>query len=80
MFYWEIVVIYRKILLVMLTVFLTVIAPVTQALGGLLCLIVSMILHVKFQPYINSRLNWMENYSLQVTSLTLYAGTFYVTG
>lgn len=79
-FYWEIVVIARKILLVMLTVFLTVVSADTQVLAGLLCLILSMILHVKFEPYAASRLNRMEHYSLQVTSLTIYAGTFYITG
>lgn len=79
-FFWEIVIIGRKILLVMLTVFLTVVSPDTQVLAGLLCLILSMILHVKFEPYAAARLNRMEHYSLQVTSLTIYAGTFYVTG
>lgn len=63
-FYWEIVVIARKILLVMLTVFLTVVSADTQVLAGLLCLILSMILHVKFEPYASARLNRMEHYSL----------------
>lgn len=79
-FFWEIIVIYRKIILVMVTVFLTVVSSETQVLAGLLCLIVSMILHVKYEPYGNPRLNRMEHYSLQVTSLTIYAGMFYVTG
>lgn len=79
-FFWEIVVVYRKILLVMLTVFLNVISSETQVLCGLLLLIASMILHVRFQPYMSPRMNRMENYSLQVTSLTMYAGMFYVTG
>lgn len=79
-FFWETLIIMRKVLLIMLVVFLTVVSPETQALAGLLCLIISMILHVKYEPYASHRLNKMEHYSLQVTSLTIYAGMFYITG
>lgn len=80
MYFWELVSIYRKILLVMLVQFLTVVSSETQVLAGLLCLIISIVLHVKFMPFNKSMLNRMELYSLQVTSLTLYAGMFFVTG
>lgn len=80
LFFWEIVIIFRKIFLVMLFAFLTVVSSSTQVLAGLLCLIVSMVLHVKFEPYSSIRMNRMEHYSLQVTSLTMYMGMFYVAG
>jgi hypothetical protein len=79
-YFWEVVVAFRMILIVTLTVFLTIVSSETQVLAGLLCLIVSMVLHVKFEPYQSELLNHMEHYSLQVLTLTMYAGMFYVTG
>jgi hypothetical protein len=62
--FWELVVIYRKIILVILTVFLNLLSAETQVLAGLLCLISNLILHVRYEPYEDPRLNKMEQYSL----------------
>ncbi|CDW73142.1 UNKNOWN [Stylonychia lemnae] len=79
-FYWEIVILYRKILIVMITVFLSSISPETQVLVGLIVILISILLQVKFRPYYTSTLNTMESYSLLVSAVTLYSGMFYITG
>ena len=59
---------------------LSSISSESQVLADLLLLIVSMIIHVKIKPYADQQHNTMELYSIQVISLTMYAGMFYATG
>lgn len=63
-FYWEIIVMYRKILIIMTTVFLSTVSPDAQVLVVIFIIVVSMFLHDRFEPYDNVTLNKMENYSL----------------
>ena len=51
MFLWELVIVFIKIIFVMITVFLKAVSSETQVLVGLLILIISMILHVRFRPF-----------------------------
>jgi hypothetical protein len=39
-----------------------------------------MIFQVRFRPYASQQVNNLQLSSIQVTSLTMYAGMFYVTG
>lgn len=80
MYYWEIVAIFTKVFLVMVTVYLKVVSSESQVLIGLFLLILFMILQVRFRPYASQRVNNLQLSSIQVTSLTMYAGMFYVTG
>ena len=79
-FYWEIVILYRKILIVMLTVFLSTVSPETQVLCCMVVIIGSLITQFKLRPYYTDTLNKMELYSLMVCIITMYAGMFYITG
>lgn len=79
-YWWEAVMLYTKVLLVMVTVYLRVVSPETQVLVALMLLITCMMLHVRFNPFRQKQMNYTQLYSLQVTSLTIYSGMFYVTG
>jgi len=80
LYYWELVTIITKVLLVMVTLYLKEVSPESQVLVGLLLLILFMILQVRFRPFATMRLNNLQLSSIMVTSLTMYAGMFYVTG
>ena len=69
-----------KVFLVMVTVYLKVVSSESQVLIGLFLLILFMILQVRFRPYVSQQVNNLQLSSIQVTSLTMYAGMFYVTG
>ena len=71
---------YRKVLIVMSTVFFSVVSSEVQVLVAICILIISMILQVIYEPFYTKTLNRMEHYSLQVSSLTMYGGMFYITG
>ena len=57
LYYWELVMIMTKVLLVMVTVFLKEVSPESQVLVGLFLLIMFMILQVRFRPFATIRLN-----------------------
>ena len=64
LFLWEIVIVFIKIGFVMVTVFLKAVSSETQVLVGLLILIISMILHVRFRPFTAQRVNnlWLYTF------------------
>ncbi|CDW73676.1 UNKNOWN [Stylonychia lemnae] len=80
MFYWEIIIIYRKILIVLCVVFFSIVSTETQILTVLFIIVISMLLQINFYPYYTKVLNRMELFSLQVNAITMYGGMFYVTG
>ena len=79
-YYWEVVLISRKVLIIASAVFLSTVSPESQVLVNLLILAVSLMVHSQLQPYYTRTLNSMETYSLIVAIITMYAGMFYVTG
>lgn len=79
-FFWEVIILYRKIFIVMTTVFFSVVSTEAQVLVVLLIIIVSLLLHIRYEPFYTEVLNRMELYSLQVACTTMYGGMFYVTG
>lgn len=79
-FFWEVIVLYRKISIVMVSVFFSVVSPEAQVLVVILIIVVSLLLQIRFKPFYSDVLNKMELYSLQVAVTTMYGGMFYVTG
>lgn len=79
-YFWETIIMFRKIGIIMATVFFSTISADLQVLVVLFIIVISMFVQIKFTPYYTQTLNNMENYSLQVAALTLYQGMFYVTG
>ena len=77
-YYWEINIMYRKILLIMITVFKISQAHVLQALNLIIVLIASIYLHYIYSPYNLSELNNMEMQALNIAALTIYFGLYYL--
>lgn len=79
-FYWEFVILYRKVLLIIFAVFLTNISIALQALLALLTLVIAFILQMKRSPYLTPDLNNLELRAILVGALTIYCGLFFLTG
>jgi len=79
-FYWEFVILYRKVLLIIFAVFLTNVSIALQALLALLVLVVAFILQMKRSPYLTPNLNSLEQRGILVGALTIYCGLFFLTG
>ena len=63
-FFWEIMIMYRKIFIIATSVFLSTISPESQVLVVIFIIVVSMFVHIRFEPYYTNTLNRMESYSL----------------
>lgn len=79
-YFWEVMIMYRKILIIMASVFLSTVSPESQVLVVIFIIVMNMFLQIRFAPFYTSTLNKMENYSLQVAAVTIYTGMYYVTG
>jgi hypothetical protein len=78
-FYWEFVILYRKIIIICLTVFLNTVSIPVQGLFILLILILSWQLQYYTEPFDKVKLNSMELRSIFVAAVTIYCGMFYLT-
>lgn len=80
LFFYELIIQFRKILIIMSSVLLSVISTEAQVLVVLMIIIINVVMHIYLEPYFTRELNRMEVFSLQVASITIYCGMFYVTG
>jgi hypothetical protein len=78
-FYWEFVILYRKVLIISISVFFTTISVNIQALAALLVLILSLYIQMRTQPFTQAILNTMEARGILSGSVTIYCGLFYLT-
>jgi len=78
-YYYEVVIQYRKVLLIMVTVILSVVSPEIQALLSFLILILSLWHHHQVSPFLTPILNRMETLSLVVVLTTMYSGMYFIT-
>ena len=69
---------YRKILLITLSVFNISNAQIIQALNFILVLLGSIYLHHSFKPYNSNQLNNMEMQALNIAAITIYFGLYYL--
>ena len=69
---------YRKILIIFISVFLKVFGLITQALIVLILLILFVLLNIKLRPFSLVQLNDMENLSLVTSIVSIYCGIFYL--
>jgi len=79
LFYYEVVIQYRKVVLILITVTLSVVSPEIQSLLSVLVLVFSMIYQHTHKPFLTPTLNRMELLSLLVATTTLYAGMYFIT-
>lgn len=77
LFYWEYVVIYRKLLVIVFIVFFSQVSLFLQVLSTLGLLLGSIVLQQYLRPYSQPALNSLEFRSLLVTTITLYSGLFF---
>ena len=78
-FYWEFVILYRKILIICISVFFTTVSVSVQALGALLILILSIYMQMRTRPFTHKILNIMEARGILAATVTIYCGLFYLT-
>ena len=78
-FYWELIIMYRKILLITISVFMASEAVILQALNVILMLIASLYLQYSNKPYNSTELNNMEMQALCIAAITIYSGLYYLT-
>ena len=74
----ESIIMYRKIIMIVISVFLSQYGVVTQALVVFLLLIVFLITNIKLRPFSTLALNDMETMSLIAGMITIYCGLFYI--
>ena len=79
-YYWEIVLLLRKTILVLLMTFLAPISSGVQSLTAIIILIFCLILQIKKSPFYDERLNTLEQTSLYVQITIIYFGLYYQAG
>ena len=76
-YYWEVFLILRKTVIVLLITFMAPVSSGVQSLSTISVLIAYRILHQRIQPFYDKKLNDLESYSLTVLLITIYFGLFY---
>jgi hypothetical protein len=79
-FYWEFVIMLKKILIVSVSVFLKNVSIPVQALVAFIIIVSSYVLQVKYEPYGISHMNVVEVRAIVVSGVTIYSGLFFLTG
>jgi len=77
-FYWEIVIMYRKIACIFIAVFMNRIGLVVQALVLLLLLVTFLQINNLMRPFAARALNDIESISLITSIITIYCGLFFI--
>jgi hypothetical protein len=77
-YFWELIIMYRKIFIIFIQVFLAQLGKIVQALTTLVFLIVCLTVTAMKQPFTNHFLNSLESLSLMSSSITVYCGLFYI--
>ena len=78
-YFWEFVILYRKIVIVCTSVFLTTVSIEVQALSMLAVMLACLFLQLYVRPFIGSSFNSLEMKSLLASLLTIYAGLYFQT-
>lgn len=78
-FYWEFIIMYRKIIMISIAVFFSTVSVNVQALTIVIIMIISSYIQNYFKPYNSTELNHMEVEALITATLTLYCGLYYLT-
>ena len=78
LYFWESVIMLRKVAMIFITVFLSSLGRIVQALAVILLLIFYLFYTLRKKPYITRRLNELEIASLLTSSITIYCGVFFL--
>jgi hypothetical protein len=77
-FYWETVIMYRKVILIFISVFIQNYGAISQAMIVFLLLIIFFVINTNKKPFVSIALNDLETYSLASSMITIYCGIFYI--
>ena len=77
-YYWEIIILYRKVLIVFVLVFLALVSIEVQALVALFIMMMSLVFHAKNLPFEKPHQNMLETQSIIAASITIYCGLYYL--
>ena len=77
-YFWEIVIMYRKIMVITIAVLLFAQGAIAQALMAIALLIVFLALNLKMRPFTLNQLNDLETFSIITQIITLYCGLFFI--
>ncbi|OMJ68192.1 hypothetical protein SteCoe_34433 [Stentor coeruleus] len=78
-FFWEFSIMYRKIIIICISVFMNEVAQSIQALTLIIVLIATLYLQYEFKPYNKHQLNHMETEAIFTATITIYCGMYYLT-
>ena len=78
-YYWEVLILFRKIGMIAAGVFLSMSSSELQTLVMMSLMTMNLCLHLKNRPYHHEPMNTLETYSHMVALVTLYTGMLYVT-
>jgi hypothetical protein len=79
LFFWEIVIMYRKIAMIFISVFIQPYGVISQALIVFMLMIIFLIANLKKKPYLAMSLNDLETISLITSTISIYCGIFFIT-
>ena len=79
-FYWEIIIIYRKLIIISIQIFLETSSDLNKCTALCRVLVISLNLQLKVNPYSSSELNKMESFCLSTVATTSFAGIFFFSG
>eukprot|EP00359_Climacostomum_virens_P000523 CAMPEP_0204898508 /NCGR_PEP_ID=MMETSP1397-20131031/1335_1 /ASSEMBLY_ACC=CAM_ASM_000891 /TAXON_ID=49980 /ORGANISM="Climacostomum Climacostomum virens, Strain Stock W-24" /LENGTH=1022 /DNA_ID=CAMNT_0052066371 /DNA_START=57 /DNA_END=3125 /DNA_ORIENTATION=- len=78
-FFWEFVILYRKIAIAFTSVFLSTISAEIQALTVMIVILIALYLQLWYQPYEVEDLNMIETRAIVVAGITIYSGLYFLT-
>lgn len=78
-FFWEIIIMYRKILMIAIAIFMNRIGIIVQALVLLIVMVGFLQLNNSRRPFASRTLNDIEDLSLITGIVTIYCGIFFIT-
>lgn len=76
--YWEFIIIYRKVVIIFIQVFLATQGKIVQALTTLVFLVLCIAATATHQPFTKKFLNNLETMSLLSSCITVYCGIYYI--
>ena len=79
LFYWEFIIVYRKIFVVLISVFLSTVSHSIQGLAAFLVLIIAYYISSVYSPFTVDRLNRLELKSILTAATTIFCGLLYLT-
>ena len=77
-YYWEFIIMLKKLVMIFIKVFMATQGKVVQALVCLLFLIIFMASTIAVKPFYHDYLNFLEIFSLIISAATIYLGVYFL--